>query len=180
MQLPVVPAKKDPWYADGLQFTCSQCGNCCTGGPGFVWLTREEIVKLAEFLKLTPEQTVEQYCRKVDGRWSLTEVRTPAGTYDCVFLKEIPTSPRRKTTTGDDISVEHTRKGCSIYPVRPLQCRTWPFWPENLSSKKSWDFAARRCHGINTGRTFSLAQVQTIKSARTWPSDPPTSAGKNR
>ena len=24
----------EPWYADGLAFTCTQCGNCCTGGPG--------------------------------------------------------------------------------------------------------------------------------------------------
>ena len=38
--------------------------------------------------------------------------------YDCVFLKEDP---------------ERGRKTCSIYPVRPLQCRTWPFWPENLA-----------------------------------------------
>src|SRR5688500_1701558 len=32
-----------PWFADGLSFTCTACGNCCTGGPGFVWITKEEI-----------------------------------------------------------------------------------------------------------------------------------------
>ena len=40
----------EPWYADGLNFTCTQCGNCCTGGPGFVWISREEIVRLAAHL----------------------------------------------------------------------------------------------------------------------------------
>src|SRR5689334_21137377 len=62
--LPTVDATQ-PWYADGLRFTCSQCGNCCTGGPGYVWISREEIVRLGEHLKLTAEQVVEEYCRKV-------------------------------------------------------------------------------------------------------------------
>src|SRR5215213_8218564 len=68
-------AAEAPWYAEGLKFTCTQCGNCCTGGPGFVWISREEIRRLAEFLKITPQETVEKYCRKVDGRWSLKEFR---------------------------------------------------------------------------------------------------------
>ena len=40
-------AAEQPWYAEGLKFTCTQCGNCCTGGPGFVWISREEIRRLA-------------------------------------------------------------------------------------------------------------------------------------
>ena len=35
------------WYKDGLQFTCSQCGDCCTGAPGFVWVNGDEIRALA-------------------------------------------------------------------------------------------------------------------------------------
>ena len=27
-----------PWYRDGLRFTCTRCGNCCTGAPGYVWV----------------------------------------------------------------------------------------------------------------------------------------------
>ncbi|MFM1805538.1 MAG: hypothetical protein RL136_2417, partial [Planctomycetota bacterium] len=30
-----------PWYAEGLRFECTQCGNCCSGGPGAVWFTPE-------------------------------------------------------------------------------------------------------------------------------------------
>jgi Fe-S-cluster containining protein len=175
MKLKVVPntdPATQPWYADGLQFTCSQCGNCCTGGPGFVWMSRDEIVRLAEFLKITPEETVERYCRKVDGKFSLNEVRDPAtGSYDCIFLKEMPAPPAK------DGQITQSRRGCSIYPVRPLQCRTWPFWPENLSSRKMWDHQARKCHGMNApGRSFTLGQIHAIRDANDWPKNPPTSA----
>ena len=46
-----------------------------------------------------------------------------------------------------DEKVVHTIRACTVYPVRPLQCRTWPFWPENLSSKQSWDHAASAVMG---------------------------------
>jgi Fe-S-cluster containining protein len=163
MRLPVLSDSSDQtaWYAQGLQFTCSQCGNCCTGGPGFVWISDEEIRRLAEHLKLSAKQVLDRYCRKFDGRISLNETRTPQGMYDCVFLKEDP---------------ERGRKTCSIYPVRPLQCRTWPFWPENLADRARWDRAALRCHGMNHGRKFTLPQLQSIRDAKDWPNNPPTSA----
>src|SRR6201996_8411703 len=81
--------KNEPWYAAGLRFTCTCCGNCCTGGPGYVWISEEEILRLAAHLKITPEETVEQYCRKINGRFSLKETRSISGNYDCIFLKEI-------------------------------------------------------------------------------------------
>jgi hypothetical protein len=168
---------KGPWYAEGLQFTCSQCGNCCTGGPGFVWIGREEIVRLAAFLKTTPQDVVEKYCRKVDGRFSLTEFRNAAGNYDCVFLKE------EKVTTASPTGekVVHTRRQCTVYDVRPLQCRTWPFWPENLLNKKTWDQAAKRCHGMNHGhRHFAREQIEAIRDAPDWPQNPPTSAPRKK
>ena len=50
--------------------------------------------------------------------------------------------------------------GCRVYRVRPLQCQTYPFWPENLSSQKSWQREARRCEGIGRG---SEVPVQLIE-----------------
>jgi uncharacterized protein len=166
----------DPWYAGGLKFTCSQCGNCCTGGPGYVWISREEIVRLAEYLKITPEETVEKYCRKLGGRFSLKEKRGPGG-YDCIFLTEVeadPGPPGRELAKGEQVPLK--RRGCSVYPVRPLQCRTWPFWPENLESRRRWDEAAVRCHGMNHGgRSFTRERVESIRDAQDWPDNPPTS-----
>ena len=181
MKLNVLPTTGDqPWYADGLNFTCSQCGNCCTGGPGYVWISRQEIVRLAEFLKITPQETVEKYCRKEGGRFSLTEFRNAAGLYDCVFLKEEKVRvPAPGGATGE--TVVQTRRRCTVYEVRPLQCRTWPFWPENLWSKNTWDHAARRCHGMNHGhRHFSLQQIEALRDAKDWPQNPPTSAPRKK
>ena len=69
MKLPVLDktTEGEAWYADGLRFTCSQCGNCCTGGPGYVWIDRDEIVKLAAYLKITPEETIERIAARSTG-----------------------------------------------------------------------------------------------------------------
>src|SRR5437660_3844523 len=93
MQLDVLAndGSADPWYADGLAFTCSQCGNCCTGGPGYVWISNIEIARLAKFLKIARKELIEKYCRKIGQRYSLKEIRTPQGLYDCVFLKDVKT-----------------------------------------------------------------------------------------
>lgn len=164
------PDADRPWYADGLKFTCTQCGNCCTGGPGYVWISDEEIARLAEHLNLTVAQTRQKYCRKVAGRISLKERRTPEGNYDCVFLTE--------QSAGDHVhSPGSRRRGCSIYPVRPLQCRTWPFWSQNLQTPAAWAFSAKRCHGMNAGqRHFSREQIEALRDAQDWPAAPPTSA----
>ena len=173
MKLDVIPdrsAQPRPWYAEGLRFTCQQCGNCCTGGPGFVWISREEIIRLAEYLKLTPQQTVERYCRKIDGKFSLREHRNARGEYDCIFLKEQPV-PR---VDGDE-RVTHTKRICTVYPVRPLQCRTWPFWSENLKSRQMWEQSGRRCPGMNVGRNYSQKQIEALRDAKDWPKRAPTS-----
>jgi uncharacterized protein len=176
MKLDVLPTS-EPWYADGLTFTCTQCGNCCTGGPGYVWVSEQEIQRLAAFLELTPEQVLSRYCRKFGDRWSFKERRTPAGNYDCVFLKEIDAPARpvgRELPQG--APVPQKRRICSIYSMRPLQCRTWPFWGSLLSGKQAWDNAGRKCPGINRGsRKFTVRQIEALRDAEDWPQNPPTS-----
>jgi Fe-S-cluster containining protein len=168
MKLDVIDETDKPWYADGLKFTCTQCGNCCTGGPGYVWISDEEVGRLARHLKLGEDEVREQYCRNVAGRTSLKEHKTPQGLYDCVFLQEIKTKGRG--------GLPAVKRVCGIYPVRPLQCRTWPFWGGNLASQENWDAAARRCHGMNRGhRTFTREQMETLRDSKDWPDDPPTS-----
>lgn len=176
MKLDVIPsseASTEPWYAEGLNFTCQQCGNCCTGGPGYVWISQAEIALLAEHLKLTVDAVIEKYCRKIGSRISLKERRRTSGNYDCIFLKE-------QKVEGNGDKVELTRRVCTVYPVRPLQCRTWPFWEGNLQDEKSWNRAAKRCHGMNQGRKFALPQIVELRDAKTWPKRAPTSDAKER
>ncbi len=180
MKLDVIQRKGgpgEPWYAGGLDFTCTQCGNCCGGAPGYVWVSREDVVRIAAFLKITPEEMVERNCRKVGGRWSLNEGKGPGSDYDCVFLREEKVDT--KTASGDAIAL--ARRYCSVYSVRPLQCRTWPFWRENLTSRKVWDHSAKRCHGMNHGeRRFTIEQIHAVRDAEKWPENPPTSAPRAR
>jgi Fe-S-cluster containining protein len=180
MQLDVLPSPQ-PWYAEGLKFTCTQCGNCCTGGPGFVWISMEEVDRLAEFLKINSQQVLSKYCRKIGGRISLKERRMPNGNYDCVFLQEIE-RPKSKQTQelapGQRMPQAH--RGCAIYSVRPLQCRTWPFWESNLSNRKMWDLASKKCPGMGRGsRKFARQQIEALRDAQDWPEDPPTSSRRS-
>jgi len=134
---------KTPWYAAGLAFQCQGCGRCCAGPQeGYVWITRQEMASIAEYLGMTPGRFEEKYVRTVGRRLSLIE-QEPSR--DCVFLTSDPQDPTRRT--------------CMIYPVRPTQCRTWPFWPSNLSSARAWNEAARRCPGMNRGPVHDLDEI---------------------
>jgi len=166
MKLDVLTAEV-PWYADGLK---------CTGSPGFVWISDDEVERLAQFMKLTAQETRSRYCRKVGRRWSLNERRTPEGNYDCVFLTSIPDAPAAKKELSPGEAIPHKRRGCSIYPVRPLQCRTWPFWHSNLEDQEMWERAGSKCPGLNRGkRTFTRQQIETLRDATDWPENPPGS-----
>lgn len=167
-RLNVLSQTPGPWYAQGLSFQCTCSGNCCTGGPGFVWISTEEVRLLARHLGLSEKQTLEEYCRKIGNRISLKENRTREGNYDCVFLKELP--PRKVKG-----KVSHARRVCGIYEVRPLQCRTWPFWDGNLASRENWEAASKRCPGMDRGKAYSMEQIDALKNATKWPDEAPSS-----
>jgi len=134
--------KSPPWYAAGLAFECIGCGRCCAGPEeGYVWVTAEEIRAIARHLGISEKQMRRRYARRVGARMSLVELDESR---DCVFLEPDGAGGRR----------------CRIYPVRPTQCRTWPFWPGNLRSPDAWCAAAARCPGINRGPRYSREQIE--------------------
>jgi hypothetical protein len=49
-----------------------------------------------------------------------------------------------------------------IYPVRPLQCRTYPFWFQNLRSEKKWRLTGTACPGIGQGRRYSKDEILAL------------------
>lgn len=162
MRLKVVQQEM-PWYADGLRFECTECGNCCTGGPGYVWISDEEIGRLARHLGLSREETIERYCRRIGDRHSLQERRNSRGEYDCIFLRELPA----ENTSPDEVA--HRRRVCAIYEARPLQCRTWPFWAGNLATETNWRRAGVRCPGIGRGRVHTREEMEELRDAGDWP-----------
>jgi hypothetical protein len=129
----------DPWYKAGLKFTCTQCGNCCTGSPGFTWVSEAEIAALAARLGLDDAAFRRRYTRTVwrGGRQQVSLVEKP--NHDCVFFQ-------RGT-------------GCTVYGERPRQCRTWPFWNRVVESREEWDHAGRDCPGIGRGALHDAAEI---------------------
>lgn len=136
------------WYKDGLQFSCTECGNCCTGPPGYVWVCDIEIGMIAQFTGRTDGKLPPEQLRRIGARCSLTE----RANGDCVFLQHMPNGQRI----------------CQIYPVRPLQCRTWPFWDSNLQSRRAWEQAGRMCPGINRGKMHSFDEIEQVRTKQKW------------
>ena len=73
---------EEPWYKDGLKFECTQCGDCCTGAPGYVWVNKEEIELMAQTVGMEVEEFEANYVRRVGIRKSLIEYDNG----DCVFF----------------------------------------------------------------------------------------------
>lgn len=136
-----------PWYKDGLNFKCTECGKCCTGKSGFVWVTLEEMNAMAATLNISLDLFKRKYIRNRDNRHALVEKRASNGDYECVFLKD---------------------KKCQIYLARPNQCRTFPWWQENLNTENSWKLAAEDCEGINNDAPLwpysQIVQILSTKS----------------
>lgn len=124
-----------PWYSSGLRFTCTQCGKCCTGEPGFVWVNDDELAAIAKFLREPLDEVRARFTRTARGRRTLREKANG----DCVFYD--------------------AQKGCTIYPVRPPQCRTWPFWESNLETQGDWERTERDCPGSGEGELIPLEEI---------------------
>ena len=129
---------KQPWYQDGLRFTCSQCGDCCTGAPGYVWVNQEEINALAARVGATSvEEFEERYVRQVGVRRSLREYSNG----DCVFF-------------------DNQKRGCTVYEARPRQCRTWPFWDSNIRTPADWARTCENCPGSGEGKLYTIEEIE--------------------
>jgi Fe-S-cluster containining protein len=131
------------WYGSGLRFECRpDCGQCCTshGEHAYVYLERGEARRIARHLELSERQFRARYTARDEGQLVL-RMDEP----DCPFLDG---------------------KRCGIYPVRPLQCRTFPFWSENLATRASWRRTARFCPGIDRGPLHPLACIERARTSR--------------
>jgi len=153
------PVSQPEWFAvsdpdsgrdgKGLRFSCTMCGNCCSGPEGYVLVSDAEAAALAKRLKLSIDDFLRQYTHKTSAGRSLKETKTDAG-LDCIFLD-------RKKIPGKAI--------CGVYEDRPMQCRTWPFWPSVVKSKATWERAKKVCPGIDKGPLHALVQIRVARDA---------------
>ena len=128
-----------PWFSNGLRFECQRCGRCCTnrGGYAFVYLTEADTARLAGFLGLERDEFVARHCEEVEGRVTL---RTDSP--QCAFLREDRT--------------------CAVHPARPHQCRSWPFWRENLEAATWRREIEPLCPGLGQGPLHTAEEIEAI------------------
>jgi Fe-S-cluster containining protein len=124
-----------PWYKDGLRFTCTRCGDCCTGEPGYVWVSDDDLAAIAAFRGETITEVQASYTRWARRGRTLREKLDG----DCVFYDR--------------------QKGCTVYPVRPPQCRTWPFWESNTETPEAWKQTCSVCPGSGKGELISAEEI---------------------
>ncbi|MFH1539752.1 MAG: YkgJ family cysteine cluster protein [bacterium] len=126
------------FWKKGLRFECVPgCRKCCEI-PGIVFVHKSEIERIAGFLNVTPEKfkrtTLKSY-------WGDVYYLDYPEDKPCMFM--------------DDT-------GCAIYEVRPLQCASFPFWPENLCDQKVWERLKKTCPGIDRGKMRSAEEILEI------------------
>ncbi len=134
-----MPMQSDSFYARGLRFSCTECSLCCRFDSGYVFLSDHDIHSLALRFTLSRRQFIDRYCREINlgiaARITLREQKN----LDCVFWQH---------------------GGCSVYSDRPLQCRSFPFWPAHLASPAQWQALQRECPGIDVGRLHSREAIE--------------------
>ncbi len=105
------------------------------GPPGYVWVDAGQVAALAHFRGESVAAFTRQFVRQVGTRLSLIE--KPNG--DCAFWDR--------------------GHGCTVYEARPIQCRTWPFWPERVETPAAWGRTCRSCPGAGQGACHSAAEI---------------------
>ncbi len=122
----------------GIRFQCQGSGRCCgtRKGYGYVYVTLQDRRRLAAHLGLTTVQFTRRHTAKTEGWFHLKHPDQP-----CLFLEA---------------------SQCRVYRARPTQCRTWPFWPENMNPRIWRKEVAAVCPGIGKGKRYTAEEIAYI------------------
>lgn len=129
---------REKFYRRGLRFSCTRTGRCCVnrGKYRYVYLCLDDRRRLARCLGLSTLKFTKRYAAKTDGLFHL------AITGDaCLFL---------------------ARGRCLVYDARPLQCRTWPFWPESMKPSVWEREVAPNCPGVGRGKLHTAEEIEAV------------------
>jgi len=117
-----------------MRFRCQPgCTRCCTQ-KGWVYLSADDVPRLAAFLGMSAAIFLRRY---VYVTKHLCRLRKPPHK-QCPFLAD---------------------EGCSVHAAKPTQCRLFPFWPELIEDPKELKATARWCPGLNTGKLVAIATL---------------------
>ncbi|MDX9740067.1 MAG: YkgJ family cysteine cluster protein [Gammaproteobacteria bacterium] len=133
-----VDYRKPFFRRQALHFECTRCGACCSGGPDeHVFLEPDEVPALAAELELSTSSFRRRYLMRTEEGDLVLRMRDDGA---CILLAADGT--------------------CGAYRARPLQCRTYPFWPELVRTAKAWRREARRCEGMDRGERVPIERIE--------------------
>jgi len=142
------------YHSTPIRFKCTQCSQCCYGGKyAYVRASAQEIENIIRFMRIDADEFETKYLVKlVDHGYGIRMkqsalAKTLGKQGHCMLLSD----------EGE----------CSVYSVRPTQCRTYPFWPEILISEEKWNNEITRCEGINKGDVVEIAHIEQQKELST-------------
>ncbi len=125
------------FYDDGIRFQCQGDGKCCLnhGRHMYVYVGFGDRRRLALHLGMSVPEFMKRYTAASDG---MVHLKDPER--DCPFFRD---------------------NRCGVHEARPWQCRTWPFWPENMKPA-AWREVCATCRGIGRGRRYSPEEIRAI------------------
>lgn len=127
-----------PWYEQGLEFSCTGCGKCCRV-DGDVWLSPEEIPQIMQFLEDNFDSNEDfMSLKKFREKYVKAEIFAQTNNDSEEEALTSETWMCLKREEGACVFLDPTSNKCGIYDVRPVQCRTYPFWPSLLESPEDW------------------------------------------
>ncbi len=124
---------------NAFRFRCTGCGGCCKGG-GNVYFSDEELEKIYDYLEI-PKRKRRTFRMKFI-RFKENGYHVHSSDIDCWFLED---------------------NRCSIYPVRPMQCSTFPFWPSGFQSQDALKDLGQDCPGVNHTNSRLFTPLQTVR-----------------
>jgi Fe-S-cluster containining protein len=130
-------AGKKWWEKESPRFECQpDCFKCCAK-PGIVYFDKSSIENASKITNLSTMHFKKEFLKRDDGQW-IHEVKDGN---PCAFL---------------------TLEGCSIHFGKPIQCRSYPFWRENMTSKSMWKLVGSFCPGIDSGPHIAVATIRNF------------------
>lgn len=143
---------------DNISFECKKCGKCCKWGE-FVFLTPEDIKRIAECLEITIRDFINRYTKREQGLFVLIN---KGASKECIFLNG---------------------NKCSIWKYKPEQCEKFPVKYDDrcpgfekkgilyfMKKSNSYDdifknkFYKEICSNVSAGSVLSVIENSSIDS----------------
>ncbi|MEL9990333.1 MAG: YkgJ family cysteine cluster protein [Thermoproteus sp.] len=148
------------WIGPRLRFKCLLCGECCR--LYWVPLTHKDLARIYEKTGLPPQKFAAAVPKDAVGDWGLPAFYLSERREHYLAL--------RKRVDGFCffVKLQGGRFVCSIYDVRPLTCRFYPYVyvPDRVVRFELLEEARTFCPGVGRGPVYELSREAEAALAR--------------